>query len=173
MEDERAGVDPAQRDDAAVVQPVRPGRPARLAHDDGPGVGVPGLRVLRRDAVVPDHRGREADDLVGIARVGDDLLVAGHRRREDRLAEGVALRPDGLAAKDRPVLEGEEPAHASCTSLPAAIVARTRPRSFSPSSQEFFERERKPSSSTCQLACVSSRTTFAGAPTAIFGASRP
>ena len=44
------------------------------------------------DAVVPDHRRREADELLGVARVGDDLLVAGHRGREHRLADREAVR---------------------------------------------------------------------------------
>src|SRR5262245_57079750 len=136
-------------------------------------MGARRLGARRSDAVVPDHRRREADDLVRVARVGDDLLVAGHRRREDGLAERVAVGADGLAAEDRPVLEEQEAVHDSCTSLPAAIVARTRPRSFSPITQEFFERLLKPASDTCQLACVSSRTAFAGAPTASFGATSP
>ena len=49
------------------------------------------LGALVGDAVVADHRRREADELLRVARVGDDLLVAGHRGREDRLAEREAL----------------------------------------------------------------------------------
>ena len=173
VEDERARVDPGQGDDAAVVEPVRPARSSGLAHHDGAGVGGRRLRPDRSDSVVADHGRREADDLIRVARVGDDLLVAGHRGREDRLAERVALGADGLAPEERPVLEEQEPVHDPCTSRPAAIVARTRPRSFSPSSHEFLERLLKPSSATCQLACVSSRTRFACAPTATFGGSRP
>ena len=113
----------------------------------------PDSRARRRDAVVADHRRREADDLLGVARVGDDLLVAGHRGREDGLAEREALGADRLAAEDGPVLEGEEAGHDSYTTRPAATSARTLPRSVSPSSHELTERERKPSSLTRQLAC--------------------
>ena len=64
-----------------------------------------------RDAVVPDHRRREAHELFGEARVGDDLLVTGHRSGEDRFADGEALGADGVAAEDRAVLESEKAGH--------------------------------------------------------------
>src|SRR3954451_9140155 len=131
------------------------------------------LAPSRRDAVVADHRRREDDELLRVARVGDDLLVAGHRSREDGLAEREALRSDRLASENRAVLEREETVHASYTTFPAATVIRTRPSSVCPSSHELAERERKPSPSTRQVAAVSSRTRFAGAPTAIRGGSRP
>src|SRR6266550_3707419 len=63
--------------------------------------------------------------------------------------------------------------HPSNATLPAAIVSRTLPLTVWPSSHEFAERERKSLSKTRLLACRSSRTRFAGAPTAIRGASRP
>src|SRR2546429_208975 len=63
--------------------------------------------------------------------------------------------------------------HPSNATLPAAIVSRTLPLTVWPSSHEFAERERKSLSETRLLAFRSSRTRFAGAPTAIRGASRP
>ncbi len=116
VQDERAGVDPREGDDAALVQPVRPRRPARLAHDDGAGVRARGLVASARHAVVADHRRREADDLLREARVGGDLLVAGHAGREDRLAEGEALGRDRGAAEDGPVLQHQEAARAHARS---------------------------------------------------------
>ena len=104
------------------------------------------LRPALGDTIVSDHRGREADDLLGIARIRDHLLIAGHRRCEYGLADRETLGRDRLTAEDRSVLECEEARHAPCTNLPAAIVARTRPLTVSPSSHEFTERERKPSS---------------------------
>ena len=99
------------------------------------------------DAVVADHRRREADELLGEARVGDDLLVAGHRGREDRLAERRSpRRATDSPRKTVPSSSARKPRHAAYTSRPAAIVARTSPLSVSPSSHEFTERERKPSS---------------------------
>src|SRR2546423_2711318 len=173
MQDERTRVDARERGDAAAVQPVRPGRTTRLPHDDAPRVGLLRLRATRRDAVVPDHRCGEADELSRVARVGDDLLVARHRRREDRLAECVRRRTDALAAEDLAVLEHEEAGHPAYTTRPAAIVSTTLPRSRPPSSQEFAERERKRSSRTRHVAAGFSRTRFAGAPTATRGGSSP
>src|SRR6266545_4829259 len=83
------------------------------------------LGARRLHAVVADHRRGEADELLREARVGDDLLVAGHRRREDRLADRKTLGGDGLSPEDGAVLERDEARHAAYTSLPAAIVART------------------------------------------------
>ena len=120
-EHERAGVDAGQRDDPMLLQPVRPLRPARLAHQHRLRVRAGRLGPAGGDAVVADHRRREADELLGEARVGDGLLVAGHRGREDGLAEGDARGADGLAAEDRPVLEREEGAH-PWTTRPSATV---------------------------------------------------
>src|SRR5262249_49953109 len=105
--------------------------------------------------------------------VGDDLLVAGHRGREHGLAERVPGARDALAAEDSAVLQDDEPVHAANTTRPAATVRTTLPRTRLSRSHEFAERERKPSSRTRQEASVSSRTRFAGAPTAIRGRSRP
>ena len=128
---ERARVDAGERDDPALGEPVRPLGPARLAHQHRLRVRARRLGATGGDAVVADHRRREADELLGEARVGDGLLVAGHRGREDRLAEGDALRADRLAAEDRPVLERQEGAH-PCTSRPSATVFRTVPWSVLP-----------------------------------------
>ncbi len=77
------------------------------------------------DAVVADHRRREADDLLREARIGDGLLVAAHPGGEDGLAGGEALRADRLTAEDGPVLECEEARHASNATAPPAIVIAT------------------------------------------------
>ncbi len=152
---------------------ARPLRPPRLAHDDAAHVDAVRLAAVVGDAVVADHRRREAEDLLGVARVGDELLVAGHRGREDGLAEGDALGAHRPAGEDLAVLEDERAGHASCTTRPAAIVSLTLPLSVCPSSQELAECERKPSSVTRQAASVSSRTRFAGAPTSMRGGSIP
>ena len=101
--------------------------------------------ALLGDPVVAHHRRREADELPGVARIGDRLLVAGHAGREHGLAEGDAVDRDGAAAEHRSVLEEEiAAAHASNTSRPSATVFTTRPCSVSPSSHELAESERKP-----------------------------
>ena len=55
------------------------------------------------DAVVADQRVGHADDLTAERRIGADLLVAGHRGREDDLARGVDRRAEALPAKDATV----------------------------------------------------------------------
>src|SRR5437763_17020674 len=100
MQDERTRVDAGERGNAVAVQPVGPGGTARLPHDDAPRVGLRRLRTGSGDAVVPDHGSGEADELARVARVGDGLLVAGHRRREGRLAERERRRTDTPASED-------------------------------------------------------------------------
>ena len=69
------------------------------------------------------------DELPGVRRIGEDLLVAGHRRREDGLAGGRAARAEGLAFEDGAVGEDEMSALAfgiaSCESC-GLRHARTR-----------------------------------------------
>ena len=98
-------------------EPARPLLAGGLAHEHRPRVRRGRLGARGRDAVVPDHRCREADELLRIARVGDDLLVARHRGREDRLPEGDIVGADRPAVEDRPVFEDEEAAHARVRQL--------------------------------------------------------
>ena len=51
----------------------------------------------RIDAVVADERVGHRDDLPLVGRIGEDLLVAGHRGVEDDLARGLAAGAEGLA----------------------------------------------------------------------------
>ena len=151
--------------------------PARLAHQHRARVRPLRLGARGRDAVVADHRRREADELLGVARVGDDLLVAGHRRREDGLAERAARRGDRLAFEDRAVLEHEEAdrAHALVHQpRPSATVARTLPLQRL-AEQPRVDRARAEAAprSPASSRSASSRTRFAGAPTAMRGALEP
>ena len=125
----------SRRTSERVSIPVRPTMPrsrSQSVHSGPRASRMSAARACGRsdssarvgDAVVADHRRREADELLGVARVGDGLLVAGHRRREDRLAEGDPLRGDRLAVEDRAVLEQQVAAHAANTTLPSAIVLR-------------------------------------------------
>src|SRR6266516_1475524 len=173
LQHERARVDAGQGDEPALVQPVGPGRTARLPHQDRPRVRSRRLRPPLRDAVIADHRRGEAHELLREARVGDDLLVTGHRGREHRLTNCEAVRPDRLATEDGAVLERDETRHAENTTRPAAIVVRTAPLTVSPSSHELTERERNVSSVMRWLAFRSSRTRLAVLPTATRGSSSP
>ena len=134
-QNERARVDAGEPDDPVLGEPpVHSGPRASRMSTAFAWAPADSERAVG-DAVVPDHRRGEADELLREARVGDRLLVAGHRGREDRLAERDALGAHRLAGEDRPVLERQVTvrcvAH-PCTSRPSATVCRTRPRSFSP-----------------------------------------
>ena len=49
------------------------------------------LDVFLVGADIADVREGEGDDLPGIGRIGEDLLIAGHRRVEADLAHGLAF----------------------------------------------------------------------------------
>src|SRR6185437_12939072 len=129
------------------------------------------LRPSLVDAVVADHRRREADELLGKARVGGDLLVPSHRRREDRFAAGEAVSADRLALEHGAVLEHKR-VH-SCTTAPPASVIAMRLLSARPSSQELTERDLNPSSVTRVVPFGSINTRFARSPDAMRGLRRP
>ena len=79
----------------------------RLAHDHPASVDAVGLHRLRGDAVVPDQRIGEGDDLARVGGVGDRLLVAGHGGVEDHLPgdPGQARVAVQAAVEPRAVLE--------------------------------------------------------------------
>ena len=70
-------------------------------------VRLGGLHVLEVDADVANLGAREEDELAGVGRVGEDLLVAGEGRVEDDFADGGALGAEGAAGPDGAVLEDE------------------------------------------------------------------
>ena len=65
------------------------------------------LDILVVGAHIADMRKREGDDLAGIGRIGQDLLVAGDRRVEDELALMHAGTAATESEKDRAVRERE------------------------------------------------------------------
>ena len=105
---QRAGVDAGKPDDAARLQPVVEmaggavvrRRGDRAVQDDAARARrrrhVDGLDVFFVGADIADMREGEGDDLPGIGRVGEDLLIAGHGGVEadlaDRVAGGAAAR---------------------------------------------------------------------------------
>ena len=67
--------------------------------------GIDDFDVLVVDADDPDMREGEGDDLGGVGGVGQDLLVARHRRVEADLADRRAARADSEALDNRAVRE--------------------------------------------------------------------
>jgi hypothetical protein len=102
---------------------------AGVAHDEARDPDATGLGIFVVDARVADVRGRHDDDLPGVRRVGQGLLVAGHAGREDGLAERA---PDGaVGAPDvaGPVFEHEDgPGGGGRVSQWSALLWWCRPR---------------------------------------------
>jgi hypothetical protein len=49
----------------------------------------------------------EGDDLAGVGRIGEDLLVSGHRGVEAHFAEGLAEGAEARPPEDRAVLQDQ------------------------------------------------------------------
>jgi hypothetical protein len=106
-----AGIDVAYTGQIVALQPVI----ERLDRAPVGGVGdvaaddhTSGSRRDRLDifeigADISDMRKCEGDDLPGVRRIGDDLLVAGHRGIEADFADRMAGGPDAFAPENRAV----------------------------------------------------------------------
>ena len=112
---EGAGVDAGEADDAARLQPfvemaaraVVGGLGHRrlddATHNTGGGREVGGFDILVIGADIADMRESESDDLAGIGRVGQHLLIAGHGGVEAHLAHRLALGAESLALDHRAI----------------------------------------------------------------------
>ncbi|MNV20100.1 hypothetical protein D3C71_1109880 [compost metagenome] len=76
--------------------------------DQACGMDLVGFDVLHIDAVVADVRIREGHDLLAVARVGEDFLVAGDGGVEHHFADGGAGGTNRIADKDRAVCERQD-----------------------------------------------------------------
>ncbi len=111
-----ARVDAGDADRVLLAQVVAQGRRAaevrgqrrHVLHDKAGGMDAGRFHVFRVRAVAADVRIRQGDDLPAIARVGQDLLIAGERGVENDLARGLALGADRCAVKDRAVGKCQE-----------------------------------------------------------------
>ena len=127
-----AGVDALDAHDAVALEEIGQrflrapvgGLLAEAARDEARRLRALGLLVALVDAVVADFADREGDELAGVGRVGEDLLVAGVGGVEDNLAQGLALGTHGEAFED--VAGGErqrgllrQAPSSVCTSFPA------------------------------------------------------
>ena len=80
----------------------------QVADDQSGGVDLAGFDVFFVDAVVADVRIRERHDLLAVARVGEDFLVAGDGRVEHDFAGAGAGGSDRIANKDRAVCKRQD-----------------------------------------------------------------
>src|SRR5579862_2353737 len=71
--------------------------------DEALDVDARGFGVLAIDADVADLRIGHAHDLPLVGRIGENFLVAGHRRVEDDLADRLANRAESVTAKSAPI----------------------------------------------------------------------
>ena len=102
-------VAPEQAVEVTVGPPVG-AAPGQLPDHHAAAERAAGLEVCPVHAVVADVGVREGDDLAGVARVGQDLLVARQDRVEDHLARGDTagrFGSDQLALEDRSVGQDE------------------------------------------------------------------
>ena len=79
--------------------------------------------LLAVDAVVAYKWVGEDEDLAGKRRVGEHLLVSGHRSREDDLAVGASRGAEGLAFEGSAVFEDEEGSNGHQTPFPRRKLA--------------------------------------------------
>src|SRR3954467_1118496 len=82
-------------------------RSAVLTYDEAGELRPMAFDVLGIDAVVTDLRVSHRDNLPAVTGVGEDLLVARHRRVETDLAVDLAIRADGSPCKNSSVFEGK------------------------------------------------------------------
>ncbi len=117
---ECAGVDAGDADDAACLQPgVEMLRGAIVRRIGDASAQDDAARARRRRHVhrfdvfvvgsdISDMGKCEGDELPGIGRIGEDLLVTGHRRVEADFADRLAFRAEAEAFQHGAIGEHEE-----------------------------------------------------------------
>src|SRR5437763_3812362 len=170
----RARVDPLDADDPVAPEVVVEAHARAEVRGDGRALlddeavhpRLPRLDVLVVDAVVADQRVRHRDDLPSIRRIGEDLLIALHRRIEDHLARRFAERAEGLARERPAVAQDEKGAGHGRITLPPTIVSQGPPVSVQPPNGVFRLFERNVTGSTVTVRSGSRSVRSAGAPAA-------
>ena len=71
-------------------------------------MGPIGFLVLAIHARIAQFRVGEGDELARVARVGDDLLVAGHAGVENHFTDGATPGPKGLTAQHQAIGEHQQ-----------------------------------------------------------------
>ncbi len=80
----------------------------QIFDDEACGVDLVSFDVLCVDPVIADVRVRQGDDLLAVAGVSEDFLVAGDSGVEHHFADGGAGGTDRIADKDRAVCERQD-----------------------------------------------------------------
>ena len=83
-------------------------------NDKGFEKRLSGFDVFGIDAGIADQRVGHRDDLTGVGRIRQDLLIARHRGVEDDFADGFALKAVSLSSKNTPVFEQQRRAFRCC-----------------------------------------------------------
>ena len=113
---ERAGVEAVDRDRPRLPESLAQPRLSprvrealgEVARGEARDLDPLRLGVFSRDSGVPDVRGGHDDDLPAVRGIGERLLVPGHRRVEDDLAEGRPRGAEGSALEGAAVLQDED-----------------------------------------------------------------
>ena len=79
---------------------------AKLADDEGPDVRSAGLCVFWIDPVIPDLRVSHRDNLSSVGRIGDHLLVTGHRGVETNFSGGGSGGSKGGSFETASIFKG-------------------------------------------------------------------
>ncbi len=80
----------------------------QIANDQSSGLHLGSFHVLRIDTVAANVRIGQSDDLLAIAGVGEDFLIAGHGGVKHHFSDGSPCATDGVANKDRAVCERQD-----------------------------------------------------------------
>jgi hypothetical protein len=94
---ELAGIDVGDRDNTLVSQILRQGffgakircKHGQITNDQAGGMDFRGFNVLGIHTDIADVRIRQRDDLLGVARIGQDFLITGDRGVEHHFADRV------------------------------------------------------------------------------------
>jgi hypothetical protein len=79
----------------------------KLAHDERFDIGVRGFFIIEIGANIADVRISQADDLAGVAGVGENFLITGEAGIENDFAAAARDGAGGAAVKGAPVFQSE------------------------------------------------------------------
>ncbi len=112
---QRPSIDSTDSNDAVVAQVLlQPTTGTRVAghltvlpHDEAANLDATRLDIAVIDAVVADKRVGQDEDLAGVGRIGQHLLIAGHAGAEHDLTIGMPRRAQRVAAEHGAVFKDE------------------------------------------------------------------